>query len=35
METLRKHRRFWTIIAVIASLALVATSFLPFLAYLK
>ncbi len=31
MTFFRKHRRFWEIVTVIASLSLVATSFLPLL----
>lgn len=31
MNFFRKHERFWKIIVVVASLALIATSFLPLL----
>lgn len=31
MNFFRKHEKFWKIIVVIASLALIATSFLPLL----
>lgn len=32
MNFFRKHEKFWKVIVVIASLALIATSFLPLLA---
>lgn len=31
MDTFRKHRKIWTVIVIIASIALVAMSFLPYL----
>lgn len=31
MNFLRKHKKFWQAIVIVASLALVATSFVPFL----
>lgn len=34
MDTFRKHRKFWTVIAAIATIALVLTSFLPYLTFL-
>lgn len=32
MNFFRKHERFWKMIVVVASLALIATSFIPLLA---
>lgn len=32
MNFFRKHERFWKIVVVISSLALIATSFIPLLA---
>lgn len=32
MDTFRNHRKIWTVVMVIVTLALLATSFLPYLA---
>ena len=31
MDTFNKHKRIWTVIVAVSSIALIATSFLPFL----
>jgi len=35
MDLFRRHRKIWTVIVAIASLALIGMSFLPYLALLK
>lgn len=32
MDTFRKHRKIWTVIIAIATIALILTSFLPYMA---
>ncbi len=32
MNFFRKHERFWKVIVIISTIALIATSFIPFLA---
>jgi hypothetical protein len=35
MELFRKHQRIWTVIVIVSSLALILTSLLPMLVYLR
>jgi len=35
MENIRKHKKVWTVIAIVASIALIISSFLPFLTLIQ
>jgi hypothetical protein len=35
MDTFEKHKTVWKVVVIIAGVALIATSFLPYLALLK